>query len=151
MSVRTLRDVFGDMETLFQATTDYWFASDEALRRTIDPEAPLAERIAEFCAERTRRLETIAPAARAAALLEHTSPALLRSRRRHVQQVVDQVDLLFGGEMAAHPDAVAARDALVAATSWNSWRLLRDDLGRSAEQAEAAMSRAVSDVLAAAG
>jgi AcrR family transcriptional regulator len=149
VSVRTLRDVFGDMETLFQASTDYWLVSDESLRSTVDPEASLSQRIEEFCVERTRRLEAIAPAARAAALLEHTSPALAKSRRGHVQRVVDEVEGLFVAELSALPEPDAARDALVTVTSWNFWSMLRDDLGRTAEQAEAAMRRAVADLLGA--
>lgn len=147
VSVRTLRDVFGDMETLFRATTDYWLASDESLRRTIDPDLPLPQRIEQFCTERTRRLEAISPAARAAALLEHTSDALRLSRRGHVQRVVDEVDALFAEELAALPDPTVARDALVAVTSWNFWSLLRDDLQRDPAVAEAAMRRAVAELL----
>ncbi|GAA1745726.1 TetR/AcrR family transcriptional regulator [Aeromicrobium alkaliterrae] len=149
VSVRTLWTVFGDMEGLFRATTDYWFANDEQLRRQIDPGAPLAVRVAAFCAERVRRLESIAPAARAAGLLEHRSAALRESRRGHVRRVVEDVERVFATELVASgAQRAVLLDALVAATSFNAWSLLRDDLGRTVDDAGAAMSRAVGVLLA---
>lgn len=147
VSVRTLWAAFGDMEGLLGATTGYWFEADDALRGTVDPDAPLAERIEVFCAERVRRLENISPAARAALLKEPFSEALRRSRLGHVQRVVHDLEAAFAAELDAAPDRSALLDALVAATSWNAWSLLRDDLARPVDAAHAAMLRSLHALL----
>lgn len=149
VSVRTLWAAFGDMEGLLRATTDFWLAADDELRVHIDPALPLEERIERFCAERARRLENISPAARAAALMEVDSEALRESRRGHVGRVVHEVERTFGPELDACPDREAAFDALVAVTSWSSWSMLRDDLGRGVPAARAAMVCAVASILTA--
>ncbi|MGJ9412989.1 TetR/AcrR family transcriptional regulator [Aeromicrobium sp. CF4.19] len=147
VSVRTLWAAFGDMEGLLQATTDYWFEVDDELRSSIDPELSLPQRIELFCAERARRLENISPAARAAVLMEVDSPTLRESRRGHVQRVLDDVARTFDAELEAVPDRAVVFDAVVAATSWNAWSLLRDDLDRPVDAALAAMIRAVTAIL----
>jgi AcrR family transcriptional regulator len=139
VSVRTLWAAFGDMEGLLRATTGYWFELDDALRGEVDPTLTLEERIVRFCAERVRRLENISPAARAALLKEPFSEALRASRLGHVERVVHDIEAAFATELDAAPDRPALLDALVAATSWNAWSLLRDDLGRSVDAAHAAM------------
>ncbi|EFQ84540.1 hypothetical protein HMPREF0063_10392 [Aeromicrobium marinum DSM 15272] len=148
VSVRTLWTVFGDMEALFGATTDFWFASDDALSRRTDLEADLPHRIAGFCDERVRRLENISPAARAAVLLEPVSPALRASRRRHAQRVVEHVEEVFAPELrAAGAEREELRWSLVAAASWNVWSLLRDDFGHSLEEASVVMRRTLTALL----
>ena len=147
VSVRTLWAVFGDMEGLLRATTGYWLDNDETLRRTIDPAAPLPRRIAQFCAERVRRLESISPAARAASLMEHASEALRVSRRRHVDRVFGDVAAVFATELAEADEPDRLRDAITVAVSWNAWSFLLDDAGRSVEEATATMRRQVEALL----
>lgn len=139
VSVRTLWAAFGDMEGLFQATTDYWFRADDALREVVDPSLALEERIERFCAERVRRLENVGPAARSALLMEPFSSALRESRLGHLMRVVDDVEHTFAAELDRAPDRAALLDALVSATSWYAWAVLRDDLERPVEAAHAAM------------
>lgn len=148
VSVRTLWGAFGDMEGLLRSTTDYWFRADDALREDVDPTAPLPERIDRFVAERVRRLENIGPAARAALLMEPYSPALRESRVGHVRRVVVDVERVFATELAAAPDRETLLDALVAATSWYAWSVLRDDLLRPVDAADAAMRRTLTALLA---
>lgn len=148
VSVRTLWGAFGDMEGLLQETTSYWFDSDDELRAEVDPDAPLHERIESFCAERVRRLENISPAARSALLMEPFSDVLRASRLQHVERAADDARRTFAAELDAADDPVALRDALVASTSWNAWSLLRDDLGRTVDQAQAAMVRTVTALTA---
>lgn len=150
VSVRTLWTVFGDMEGLLQATTEYWFETDDALRGTIDCSLPLPERIDLFCDERSRRLENISPAARAATLMEPYSPALRASRIGHVQRVIDEVDTVFAPELeAAGGSREVLRDAIVVVTSWASWSMLRDDLERTVQESRAAMRQGLADMLSA--
>ena len=147
VSVRTLWGAFGDMEGLFQATPAYWFEADDALRSTIDRSASLDVRIEQFCTERVRRLENISPAARAAFSMEPFSLALRQSRLAHVRRAADDVSAVFAPELAVAPDPDVLRDALVVATSWNAWSLLRDDLDHPLPAARAAMVRSVRSLL----
>lgn len=149
VSVRTLWVAFGDMEGLLDATTDYWLRSDWELREQVEPTLALDERLDRFVAERARRLENIAPAARSAALAEPFSAALQASRRHHVQRVRDDVEEVFAGELATldPADRETQALALTAAASWNSWSLMRDDLGLDVATASAAMRRALAALL----
>jgi len=151
VSVRTLWVAFGDMEGLLDATTDYWLKSDWDLRDPVEGDLPLPERLDRFCAERARRLENIAPAARSAALSEPFSPALRASRIHHVQRVRDAVEEVFAAELdAREPEArEELAVAMTAASSWNSWSLLRDDLGLDVDASRAAVRRTLAALLGA--
>ncbi|WP_208006683.1 TetR/AcrR family transcriptional regulator [Aeromicrobium phragmitis] len=139
VSVRTLWGTFGDMESLFAETVDYWFASDDALAEPIDIDQSLDERIAQFCKGRERRLLNIAPAARAALLLEPVSPTLQSSREGHIDRVRQEIARVFAVEIDRSDDPDTLLDALAVATSWNAWSLLHDDHGREAAACRAAM------------
>lgn len=143
VSVRTLWANFKDLEALLNETTAYWLAADDELRQLVDASRPLDERIATYCAERGRRLENIAPAARSAALGEPFSAALKRSRHAHIARLRSEIETVFARELEAAPPAERdnLRFALIAATGWPSWQLLRDDFELSAEQVVAIMAR----------
>ncbi len=79
--------------------------------------------------------------------MEVDSEALRVSRRGHVSRFLEDVESTFAPELDALSDRATALDAVVVATSWNAWTLLRDDLGRSAEESRGAMVRAVSAAL----
>ncbi len=147
VSARTLWLTFGDMESLFAATVAYWFASDDALAVVIDPEAALEERIARFCTARARRLTNIAPAARAAQLMEASSSTLRGSRRRHIENVRAEIVEVFATEISVSAAPETLCDALLASSSWNSWSILHDDLGRTDEECESAMRHALTALL----
>lgn len=144
VSVRTLWLNFKDLEALLGETTAYWLAADDELGQPIDPGLPLAERVDAFCAQRIRRLENIAPAARAARLGEPFSPALRESRRNHVTRVRSEVESVFGTEL----DASGARRGLlvhgvVVAAGWAAWEMLRDDFGVEVDEAAAVMRQTI--------
>lgn len=139
VSVRTLWASFGDMEHLFAETVAYWFASDDALAEPVDVEQPLEDRIAQFCRGRERRLLNIAPAARAALIVESFSPTLRASRREYVDRVRQEIARIFAVEIAASEDSRTLLDALTVAVSWNAWSLLHDDQGRAAAECRATM------------
>lgn len=147
VSTRTLWANFHDMENLLQNTVAYWFSSDDALRGEIDADLPLDERIEQFCSERARRLDNIAPAARSAVLAEPWSPTLRNSRWGHLERVRDDISRVFRAEIAADDDPDLLVDALLMATSWNAWSLSRDDLGHDADRAREVMARAVRALL----
>jgi len=148
VSLRTLWLNFKDLETLLEATTAYWLDADAALRRPIDPDLPLADRIDRYCTQRVSRLEHIAPAARSSALGEPFSAALQRSRHEHVERALQDLDATFGRELdEAGTDRTVLADALFAASSWPAWSSLRDDLGLDADAATAILRTTLTRLL----
>jgi TetR/AcrR family transcriptional regulator, regulator of autoinduction and epiphytic fitness len=149
VSVRSLWVHFTDLEALFAATAAEILSRQEADVRPVDPHLPLRERVERFCRQRAEALERIAPLARASALHEPTSPSLRDYHRRHLDLVRAEAVALFAPELRPLPgaDRVALLDALVAATTWGAWSTLRDHLGRSRDDARAAMTGAVRALL----
>jgi AcrR family transcriptional regulator len=149
VSVRTLWANFKDLEALLNETTAYWLAADDELRQPVDPSQPLNDRIATFCAERGRRLEHIAPAARSAALGEPFSAALKRSHEVHIRRLQSEVETVFARELeaAATQDRDALAYALIAATGWPNWQLLHDDYELSPAEIVAVMSKTCRSLL----
>ncbi|MEO6604669.1 MAG: TetR/AcrR family transcriptional regulator [Aeromicrobium sp.] len=153
VSVRTLWANFKDLEALLIETTGYWMAADDELREVVDPDLPLDERVIAFSAQRARRLENIAPAARSAALGEPFSPALDRSHKAHVDRLRSEIEALFAREIASAADSEreGLKYALIVAASWPTWHLLRDDYGLTVEQAIAIMRNTCHALLDSAG
>ncbi|MEU5527852.1 TetR/AcrR family transcriptional regulator [Micromonospora chersina] len=109
----------------------------------------IAERVDAYCRQRARLLQLIAPSARAAQLREPLSPQLHRNRLKHVDRVRDEVERLFAAELdRAGPGREHLVHALVAASMWSAWSMLRDGLGLDVGAARAVMARAVAALLA---
>lgn len=148
VSLRTVWLNFKDLEGLLTATTAHWMSVDTELRVPIDTALPLTERIAAYCRQRANRLDTLAPAARSAALGEPFSVALQASRRKHVRRGVADLEQAFGPELAAAgPGREVMLTGLFVATSWTAWALLRDDLGMDVEASTAVMVHTVTALL----
>jgi TetR/AcrR family transcriptional regulator, regulator of autoinduction and epiphytic fitness len=149
VSRRALWLHFAEMEALFEATAAEVLRRQDLAFRPVDPGLDLTERIDRFCRQRATLLESIAPFARASQLREPYSPALRAYHGRHVGRVVDEIRVLFAGELRqAGP---SARDrvvaALAAATTWGSWSVLRDDLGLGSQRSRAVMIHTVTALL----
>lgn len=140
VSVRTVWTSFGDKESLYRASSQYWFERDKRLRVAIDPDLPLEERTRLFCDNRAKRLDAIAPAARATDRNIWDSVGLMGIRREYEADLRDEVSVLFAGEL---PDGAERRavvmDAISTAVSWRVWSHLRDDLDRTMEQSARTM------------
>lgn len=148
VSVRTLWLNFKDLEALLNASTSFWLANDDRLWQPIDTSLALPARIDNFCAQRARRLESIGPAARAAALAEPFSPALQASRRKHVRRVREDVEATFAPELpAGRPDREELVYGVAIAASWPSWQLLRDDFGLGVAEATGVMHNTIRELL----
>ncbi len=150
ISVRSIWSHFPELEALFEATAAAVLDRQDRAFRPVDPGLALSARIDAFCGQRGRMLEQVAPFARASVLREPYSPALRDYHRRHVQRVIDEISLLFRGELAGLPadECPAVTSALAAAATWGSWSTLRDDLGLSAAESRAVMARTVRALLA---
>ncbi|MEW2427100.1 TetR/AcrR family transcriptional regulator [Micromonospora sp. NPDC050795] len=149
ISLRTLWTNFKDMETLFEASGAEVLRQQDAAHRPISPGLPLAKRVDAYCRQRARLLQLIAPSARAAQMREPVSEQLHRNRLKHIERVRDEVEELFAVELA---EAGAGREqllnALVAASTWQAWSMLRYGLGLGVDQARAVMARTVGALLA---
>ncbi|MEU7974276.1 TetR/AcrR family transcriptional regulator [Micromonospora sp. NPDC005553] len=149
ISLRTLWTNFKDMETLFEASGAEVLRQQDAAHRPISPGLPLAKRVDAYCRQRARLLQLIAPSARAAQMREPVSEQLHRNRLKHIERVRDEVEELFAVELA---EAGAGREqllnALVVASTWQAWSMLRYGLGLGVDQARAVMARTVGALLA---
>ncbi|WP_349876702.1 TetR/AcrR family transcriptional regulator [Micromonospora sp. HUAS YX12] len=148
VSLRTLWTNFKDMETLFAATGRRVGERQAALWRPVPPELPLTGRIAAFCDQRARLLEVLAPSARASALREPFSPQLRRNRETAIARVRQEIESVFGPELAhAGPDREQLLDALTVAGTWSAWSMMRDSMGLDVEAARAVMARTLGALL----
>src|SRR4051812_16935886 len=128
VSLRALWANFKDMEALFAASGQRLLARQLAEHRPVSPTLSLARRVDEFCRQRAKMLEIIAPSARAAALKEPFSASLQRNRALHIAAVRDELDALFAGELdAAGTGREQLLYALTVATTWSAWSMLRDE------------------------
>lgn len=148
ISLRTLWTNFKDMETLFEASGEEVLRQQEAAHRPIPPSLPLAKRVDAYCRQRARLLQLLAPSARAAQMREPVSPQLHRNRLKHNEWVRAEIEELFAPELER---AGAGREqlvhALMVASMWSAWSMLRDGLGLGVDQARAVMTRSVSALL----
>ena len=127
VSLRSVFQHFHDLEALFAAAADRQAERLGPLMQPIAPNAPFAERLRRFVAQRARLLETLSPVRRAALLMEPFSNEVatrLRELRGRKRAEIEQV---FATELAACPPA-ARHDllaALDAAASYSTWHALR--------------------------
>jgi len=151
VSLRTLWTNFKDMETLFAATSDRVTERQNALYKPVPVDLPLTKRVEEFCAQRVRMLEMLAPSARASAVRQPFSKELRAARRRNIARVREEIETLFAEELET---AGAGREellhALTVASTFAAWSMMRDELRLEPEAAGAVMSRTVAALLVAA-
>jgi TetR/AcrR family transcriptional regulator of autoinduction and epiphytic fitness len=148
VSLRTLWTSFKDMETLFAAAGERLIERELAVYQPIDPALPLAARVTAFCAQRATMLEILAPAARAAVIREPFSAALRRNRTVELGRVSAELSTLFSAEL----DAVGTgREellaALMVASTFAAWSVLRDQLNLGVDAARSVMERIVAALL----
>jgi len=109
------------------------------------PDQPLADRIAVLVRQRGElfeAIESVATVSRLRAPFQLVVADKLTEGRRFLR---NQVATLFEPELAAMPDAVAAARLAAAdvATSFEAWRLLRDDQRLTRQKAAAAMTESL--------
>jgi TetR/AcrR family transcriptional regulator of autoinduction and epiphytic fitness len=144
VSLRALWANFVDMETLYAAAGRRQLERQAELARRINPRLPLEQRIAALCRQRAQVLEFLGPVARAAALREPFSPQLRENRARQFAVAREELATLFAAEIDGDAELLSA---LVMATTWPAWSVLRDDLGLAVGPARQAMARTVHALL----
>lgn len=146
VSVRSVFLHFEDLEQLFTAVADRFFARTSRQVAKIDPDAPLRQRVADIVTERARLFEVVTPMRRAAYVHAPTS-VVLASRLRMAQDFLrGEVARTFSPELARtrdDGDRLELLDALDATLSWSSWDTLRTMMGRPPDAARSVLERAV--------
>jgi AcrR family transcriptional regulator len=151
VSLRSLWTNFRDMESLFAASGERLIEHELAEYRPIPATLPLPQRVDEFCRQRARILELIAPVATAAAAREPFSAQLRRNRSRELSRVRDEVCQLFEAELGpTGPGRDRLVEALVVSSTFAVWSTLRGQLGLDPEEAAAVVTRMVNSLLVAA-
>lgn len=152
VSVRSVFQHFDDLEGLFSALGDRAFARVAALVEPIDTGLPLPDRIDRFVRERCRVNEAVSPINRAAILHAPTSATINRQFRHGHRIAAAHLAETFAPELASMGSrADELLDALVIATSWTSWNLLRNLERRNVEEATAIIRRTVDLLFTGAG
>jgi AcrR family transcriptional regulator len=148
VSLRALWANFKDMEALFRASGERLGERQDAEYVPVPLTLPLDRRIDEFCRQRARILELIAPSARAAQLLEPFSAQLRSNRANNISRVRREIEELFAQELDA---AGSAREqlfeSLTVASTWATWSMMRDELHLNVDEATGVMLRTVTALL----
>lgn len=148
VSIRTLWSNFSDVEALREASVQRWLEIDEAFWSPVEPTGPLDARIARFCHRQADRIENLAPAARAAELVEPFSLALRTSRRRHVERLFGALEETFSPEIGPRSGLTeTVYRELYVLSCWPTWRTYTEDLGLDRASAVEAMIRGFTRVL----
>lgn len=137
VSVRTVWSSLGDKESLFAASAEYWMERDARLRVVIDPRLSFEDRLTLYCENRAKRLDALAPAARATYLNAWKSEGLVRIRAQFESAHRSELLEVFAAELPAGETSRVTLDAAGSVASWALWSHLRFDLERSREQAAA--------------
>lgn len=153
VSIRTVWQQFADMETLLVEANR---RDDEILRslmKRIDPDQPLAARIALFTGQRARILEQMTPSWRAARIHAPFSAELTRNKARTLALAKADLETAFAPELAELVGKKRQQllDGLHAISVWSFWESLRTELGLGPEQARELLSVTFTALLAEAG
>jgi hypothetical protein len=93
----------------------------------------------------------MAPAARAAHLMEPYSPQIRRNRAIQIGHVREEISTVFAHELdSAGTGSQRLLDAVLIASTFNAWQMARDELALSIEEALDIMIQTVTALLVAA-
>ena len=153
VSLRTVWQQFADMEALLVEANR---RDDEILRslmEPIDPEQPLAARVAAFTGQRARILEQMTPSWRAARLHGPFSAELTRNKVRTLAVARADLEAVFAPELTALAGTKRRQliDGLHAVSIWSFWESLRTELNLDPGQAGELLRATFTALLAEAG
>jgi TetR/AcrR family transcriptional regulator, regulator of autoinduction and epiphytic fitness len=153
VSLRTVWQQFADMETLLVEASRRDNEIVRSLITRIDPDQPLAARIALFTGQRARLLEQMTPSWRAARLAEPFSAELARNKARTLATARRDLETVFAAELAQLAPAKRQQltEALHAISVWSFWESARTELGLGPGPAEDLIRATFTALLAEAG
>jgi TetR/AcrR family transcriptional regulator of autoinduction and epiphytic fitness len=153
VSLRTVWQQFTDMETLLVEANRRDNEILQSLMKQIDPDQPLAARIALFTGQRAAILEQMTPSWRAARLQGPFSQELRRNKAGTLAIAEAELETVFAPELMelAGKKRQELCEGLHAISIWSFWESLRTELDLGAEQAENLVRATVTALLAEAG
>jgi TetR/AcrR family transcriptional regulator, regulator of autoinduction and epiphytic fitness len=153
VSLRTVWQQFADMEALLVEANRRDNEILQTLMKQIDPDQPLAARVALFTSQRARILEQMTPSWRAARLQAPFSEELKRNKAQTLAMAKAELETVFAPELTklAGKKGQELGEGLHAVSIWSFWESLRTELGLSPEQAENLVRATVTALLAGAG
>jgi AcrR family transcriptional regulator len=153
VSLRTVWQQFADMETLLVEACRRDLEVLLSLVRRIEPDQPLAERVALFVSQRTLVLEKMTPTWRAARIHKPSSEQLRRNKAQMIARSRAELETVFAVELTQLEGDKRQHllDALHAISIWAFWESLRTDLGLGPRQARELFSATFTALLAEAG
>jgi len=153
VSLRTVWQQFADMETLLVEASRRDNEIMRSLIKVIDPDQPLAARIAQFTGQRARVLEQMTPSWRAARLAEPFSAELARNKARALALAKRDLEAVFAAELTQLAAAKREQltDGLHAITVWSFWESARTELSLGPGPAEDLVRATFTALLAEAG
>lgn len=153
VSLRTVWQQFADMETVLVEAIRRDQEVLRSLTERIEPDQPLASRIAQFTGQRARILEHMTPTWRAARLAEPFSAQLQQNKTLMLAKSRAELEAVFAPELATRDGQQRQQllHRLQAVSIWSFWESLRTELGLTPDQARAAFEESFSALLTAAG
>jgi AcrR family transcriptional regulator len=153
VSLRTVWQQFADMEALLVEASRRDNEIVRSLITRIDPDQPLAARIAQFTGQRARLLEQMTPTWRAARLAEPFSAELARNKARTLAIAKRDLETVFAAELAQLAAAKRRQltDGLHAVSVWSFWESARTELNLGPGPAEDLIRATFTALLAEAG
>jgi AcrR family transcriptional regulator len=153
VSLRTVWQQFADMETLLVEANRRDDEIMRSLMKQIDPDLPLAARVALFAGQRARILEQMTPSWRAARICEPFSEELKRSKAQTLAAARADLEAVFAPELTelAGTKHQQLLDGLHALSIWSFWESLRTELSLDLGHAEELLRATFTALLAEAG
>jgi TetR/AcrR family transcriptional regulator, regulator of autoinduction and epiphytic fitness len=153
VSLRTVWQQFADMETLLVEACRRDLEVLLSLVQKIEPDQPLAVRIALFVSQRSRVLEEMTPTWRAARIHKPSSEQLRRNKAQMIARARAELELVFVREFTRVDGEKRQQliDALHAISIWAFWESLRTDLCLGPQQARELLRATFTTLLAEAG
>jgi len=145
VALRSVFHHFDDVESVLAAAARLQAQRHWHIVQPVAPELPLGERVAQVVAQRSTLFERIAPARRAALLVEHDSPVIgawLEEGRATLRR---QLAATFAPELAREGRDLLA--ALEVSASWTGWESLRRRQGLSVNAARRVLARLLTALL----
>jgi TetR/AcrR family transcriptional regulator of autoinduction and epiphytic fitness len=153
VSLRTVWQQFADMETLLVEAIRRDQEVLRSLTERIEPDQPLALRIAQFTGQRSRILEHMTPTWRAARLAEPFSAQLKQNKTLMLAKSQDELEAVFAPELTTLGNHKRQQllHSLQAISIWSYWESLRTELGLTPAEASALLEQTFAALLTAAG
>jgi TetR/AcrR family transcriptional regulator of autoinduction and epiphytic fitness len=145
VSLRSVFHHFDDVESVLAAAARLQAQRHWHVVQPVAPELKLGERIAQVVAQRSTLFERIAPARRAALLVEHDSPVIGAWLEEGRAMLRRQLVATFAPELAGAGRELVA--AIEVSASWTTWESLRRRQGLSVNAARRVLARVLTSLL----